>query len=89
VEAEDLTVAKQSGSELPEPRVLNGEDREGDMPNLIFMAKKDDLQGAFARRFAKGANGKGGPSANRPIVKSEFCQIPPNRLQLIDRILLM
>jgi hypothetical protein len=48
VQAEDLTVAKQSGSELPEPRVLNGEDREGDMPNLIFMAKKDDLQGTFA-----------------------------------------
>jgi len=34
---------------LSEPRVLNGEEREGDMPNLIFMAKKDDLQGAFAR----------------------------------------
>jgi hypothetical protein len=31
------------------PRVLNGEGREGDMPNLIFMAKEDDLQGAFAR----------------------------------------
>ena len=54
VEAEDLPFAKQSGSELPEmirslPRVLNGESREGDMPNLIFMAKEDDLQGAFAR----------------------------------------
>jgi hypothetical protein len=35
------------------------------------------------------AHGKGGPTESRPIVKSEFCQIPPNRLQLIDRVLLM
>lgn len=31
------------------PRVLNREGREGDMVNLIFVAQKDDLQGAFAR----------------------------------------
>ncbi len=30
------------------PRVLNGEGREGDMLNLIFAAKEDDLQNAFA-----------------------------------------
>ena len=29
------------------------------------------------------------PTESRPIVKSEFCQIPPNRLQLTDSILLM
>jgi hypothetical protein len=50
VQAEDLTVARQGGSGLPEKirfllRVLNGEGSEGDMPNLIFMA---DLQDAFA-----------------------------------------
>jgi hypothetical protein len=33
-------------------------------------------------------NGKGGPIKSRPIVKSEFCQIPPNKLQLLDRIVL-
>jgi hypothetical protein len=55
VEAEDLPFPRQTGSELAEmiaflpPRVLNGEGREGDMLNLIFMAKEDDLQGAFAR----------------------------------------
>jgi hypothetical protein len=55
VEAEDLPFAKQSASELAEmirflpPRVLNGEGREGDMLNLIFLAREDDLQGAFAR----------------------------------------
>jgi hypothetical protein len=95
VEAEDLTVAKQSGSGLPEmirflTRVLNGEGSEGDMPNLIFMAEEDDLQGALARAgLAKGRNRKGGPSENRPIVKSEFCQIPPNKLQLTNSILLV
>ena len=51
MQAEDLTVARQSGSGLPEKirfllRVLNGEGSEGDMLNLIFMA---DLQDAFAR----------------------------------------
>lgn len=30
------------------PRVLNGEGRQGDMLNLIFLAKEDDLQEAFA-----------------------------------------
>jgi LssY C-terminus len=30
------------------PRVLDGEGREGDMVNLIFVARKEDLQGAFA-----------------------------------------
>jgi hypothetical protein len=55
VEAEDGPFAKQSASELAEmirflpPRVLNGEGREGDMLNLIFLAKEDDLQAAFAR----------------------------------------
>ena len=31
------------------PRALNAEGREGDILNLIFAAKEDDLQGAFAR----------------------------------------
>jgi hypothetical protein len=31
------------------PRVLDGEGREGDMVNLIFVAQKDDLQEAFHR----------------------------------------
>jgi hypothetical protein len=30
--------------------------------------------------------GKGGPIEGRPMIKSEFCQIPPNRLQPVDRI---
>src|SRR5208283_856892 len=31
------------------PRVLNGEGREGDMVNLIFIARSEDLQAAFER----------------------------------------
>jgi hypothetical protein len=55
VGAEDVPFAKQSAPELAEmirflpPRVLNGEGREGDMLNLIFLAREDDLQAAFAR----------------------------------------
>jgi hypothetical protein len=51
----DLPVAQEDGSELSEimrvlpPRVLNAEGREGDMLNLMFVAKEDDLQRAFAQ----------------------------------------
>jgi hypothetical protein len=31
------------------PRTVDGQGREGDMLNLIFIAKKDDLEGAFER----------------------------------------
>ena len=31
------------------PRVFNGEGREGDMLNLVFVAQQEDLQDAFAR----------------------------------------
>ena len=55
VEREDLPRVQQSASELADmitvlpSRVLNDEGREGDMLNLIFMAKEDDLQRTFAR----------------------------------------
>jgi LssY C-terminus len=51
----DLPVTRATRSELADmvqllpPRSLNGEGREGDMLNLIFAAKEDDLQEAFAR----------------------------------------
>ena len=57
METEYLPFAKQSGSgsDVPEmirflpPEVLNPEGRGGDMLNLIFVGKEDDLQGAFLR----------------------------------------
>ena len=55
MKAADLPVARDNISELSEmmnmlpPRVLNGEGREGDMLNLIFVAQEDELQETFAR----------------------------------------
>src|SRR5208283_1186475 len=53
--AADLPRAAESASgvndameNLP-PRVFDGEGREGDMVNLIFIAQDDDLRGAFER----------------------------------------
>jgi hypothetical protein len=54
VDTNDLPLTQGNTSDLSEmikllpPRVLNGEGREGDMLNLIFAAKEDDLEAAFA-----------------------------------------
>ena len=50
-----LRRSRESSSELDEmmdylpPRVFNGEGREGDMLNLVFVAQQEDLQEAFER----------------------------------------
>jgi hypothetical protein len=55
VEEESLPVARENDSEVSDmikllpPRAMNGEGREGDMLNLIFLAREDDLQETFAR----------------------------------------
>jgi hypothetical protein len=55
VGTEDLPRSRESVSELNEmigllpPRVLNREGREGDMLNLVFLAREDELREAFAR----------------------------------------
>jgi hypothetical protein len=55
LEAGDLPIARERDSELSDiikwlpPRVLNGEGREGDMLNLMFLAQEDELQRAFAQ----------------------------------------
>jgi hypothetical protein len=55
VQTADLAKAKEGDSSLKEmmaflpPRALNGQGREGDMINLIFIAKEDDFQRVFAR----------------------------------------
>jgi hypothetical protein len=55
VEIAGLPMARENVSGLGEmikmlpPRVTNGEGREGDMLNLIFQAKEEDLQEAFAQ----------------------------------------
>ena len=51
----DLPVARVDASELSEtikllpPQALDGEGRQGDMINMMFLAKEDDLKLAFAR----------------------------------------
>jgi hypothetical protein len=53
VQAANLAKAKDNLSGMNDPmtfvppRVLNGEGREGDMVNLLFVAQASDLQGAF------------------------------------------
>lgn len=55
VQSADLAKAKESDSSLKEamaflpPRVLDGQGREGDMINFIFIAKEDDFQRVFER----------------------------------------
>jgi hypothetical protein len=51
----NLLAAKGDGSELSAmihflpPRTIDGEGRDGDMLNLVFVANQDDLEDAFAR----------------------------------------
>jgi hypothetical protein len=55
IDAEDFAPARKIDSEvtamikLLPPRALNREGREGDMLNLIFLAREDELRGVFAR----------------------------------------
>ena len=55
VQTANLPKSQEELSELSEminllpPRALNAEGREGDMLNLIFLAREDDLQKAFAQ----------------------------------------
>lgn len=55
VESADLTKANQNHSRLNEmltylpPRALDGDGRAGDMINLVFIAKEQDVQRVFAR----------------------------------------
>ena len=55
VQTADLAKARESDSSMKEmlaflpPRALNGQGREGDMINLIFIAKEDDFQQVFER----------------------------------------
>ena len=55
VQTVNLLGAREGVSELGEmisflpPRTVDGQGREGDMLNLIFIAKREDLEGAFER----------------------------------------
>jgi hypothetical protein len=91
-ETAQLPVAPVNISELPEmvrmlpPRVLNGEGREGDMLNVIFVAKEDDLQEVFARA------GWVKVEKSRPQIiwhllwqRTRYMKLPMDRLYLFGR----
>ena len=56
VQTAKLLVARQNDSELPDminllpSRAIDGQGREGDMLNLVFVAKQNDLEEVFKRR---------------------------------------
>jgi hypothetical protein len=62
VQTVNLLGAREGVSELGEmisflpPRTVDGQGREGDMLNLIFNAKREDLEGAFERAGLKRRN---------------------------------
>ena len=88
----DLLAAPVNVSELPEmvrmlpPRVLNGEGREGDMLNVIFVAKEDDLQEVFARAgWVKVEKSKPQIIWHLLWQRTRYMKLPMDRLYLFGR----
>jgi LssY C-terminus len=91
-ETADLREATVNASELPEmvrmlpPRVLNGEGREGDMLNVIFVAKEDDLQEVFARAgWVKVEKSKPQIIWHLLWQRTRYVKLPMDRLYLFGR----
>jgi|HubBroStandDraft_1064217.scaffolds.fasta_scaffold19744_3 hypothetical protein len=92
VGTEDLPRSRESVSELSEminllpPRVLNGEGREGDMLNLVFLAREDELQEAFARAGWLAAD-KSIPRIVWRLIwrRTQYKEFPMNRLYVFGR----
>lgn len=92
VQTAELEKATDHASSLKEilaflpPRALNGQGREGDMINLIFIAKEDDLQAVFARA------GWVNVDKNRPTLfwhllwqRKHYVKLPMNNFFLFGR----
>ncbi|MDP9340050.1 MAG: LssY C-terminal domain-containing protein [Acidobacteriota bacterium] len=91
-EKAELLAAPVNVSELPEmvrmlpPRVLNGEGREGDMLNVIFVAKEDDLQEVFARAgWLKVEKSKPQIIWHLLWQRTRYTKLPMDRLYLFGR----
>ena len=91
-ETAQLPMAAVNVSELPEmvrmlpPRVLNGEGREGDMLNVIFVAKEDDLQEVFARAgWVKVEKSKPQIIWHLLWQRTRYMKLPMDRLYLFGR----
>lgn len=81
-----------NSSELPEMvkrlpgRVLNGEGREGDMLNVIFAAREEDLQQAFARAgWVKVEKSKPEIIWHLLCQRTRYTKLPMDRLYLFGR----
>lgn len=93
VYAEDLPGMRESVSELSDmmellpPRVLNGEGREGDMLNLVFLAKEDDLQEVFARAgWVKVERSKPQIIWHLLLQRKHYAKLPMDRLYVFGRV---
>jgi hypothetical protein len=94
VEAGRSSVARESVSELSElvkllpPRVVNGEGREGDMLNVIFVAREEELREAFAKAGWLEMDNKSQP---QKIVwhllwqRNHYMKLPMDRLYVFGR----
>jgi hypothetical protein len=92
VDTNDLPVAGGTDSELNElikqlpPRALNGEGREGDMLNLIFAAKENDLQLAFAHAgWLKVENSTPQVIWHLLRQRNHYAKLPMNKLYVFGR----
>ena len=85
-------MARENASELSEmmnllpPRVLNGEGREGDMLNSIFVAQEDELQEAFARAgWLKVKKSKPQIIWHLLCQRKHYTKLPMNKLYVFGR----
>ncbi len=68
------------------PRALNGEGREGDMLNLIFSAKEEDLQRAFARAgWLRVEKSKPQIAWHLLLQRTHYTKLPMDRLYVFGR----
>jgi hypothetical protein len=68
------------------PRALNGEGREGDMLNLIFSAKEEDLQQAFARAgWLRVEKSKPQIAWHLLLQRTHYTKLPMDRLYVFGR----
>lgn len=93
VYAEDLPGMRESVSELSDmmellpPRVLNGEGREGDMLNLVFLAREDDLQEVFSRAgWLKVEKSKPQIIWHLLLQRKHYAKLPMDRLYVFGRV---
>ncbi len=90
--AADFPLGRENASELNEmmklipSRVLNGEGREGDMLNLIFVAKEDELQETFSRAgWLKVETSKPQIIWHLLWQRKHYAKLPMNKLYVFGR----